>query len=112
MVLSPSGHHKKGPARFGIESTKETRSFYEAACEKAKSFLSEIDPDLTVSVQSVDVTLGNDAGNGYRTLALRFEHRTKPYLKWTMEIEESERYINDELEGVVRDIYNRKARGM
>jgi hypothetical protein len=79
--------------------------WYAKAREKVESFLSDIDPDLEVDIESSVVTPDDPGKSEYRTDALIFTHRTKPDLRWTMEIEESDDYIDNQLEGVIRKIY-------
>lgn len=112
LTLSAFGDREVVPATTRPEHAEAVFAYYKRAYEKATSFLSGIDPDLTVAIQTVHVNLDDGMQNGYQTPALRFAHKTKPYIRWTMEIEKSDKYIDTELEDIVRAIYNRKAKGM
>jgi hypothetical protein len=87
------------------ETSKE---YYEKACAKAQLFIKEIDPDLTVSVGQVVVRPARPDSQEYRTYALRFSHKTRATVSWTMEIEEDNAYIEKRLEEIVRQIYKNK----
>jgi hypothetical protein len=92
------------------EPRQESLGYYEKACAKVRTFIRGLDPDLTVSVGRALVEPERSHSPEYRTHVLRFAHRTKPHLRWTMEIEPDDKYIDETLEGVVRKIYSRKAR--
>ena len=78
---------------------------YRRAQEKVQSFLPTIDPELEVEVNFVTVTQDDKQLHDYETLVLNFTHRTRPDLRWTMEIEPTSEYVQNRLENVVRNIY-------
>lgn len=78
--------------------------WYNRAKAKAESFLREIDPSLRVEI--LPVTIRPRGKDAYHTLALGFASASDPRLNWTMEIESSDQYINEQLESVVRQIYH------
>ena len=78
--------------------------WYQKAKQKIESFLTELDPNLEVDV---DTTTGtpNQGDDQYTTFVLVFSHQTNSNLQWTMEVEEEEFYIENELEKIVKEIY-------
>ena len=78
--------------------------WYQRAKEKIESFLPALDPNLEVDVDTTTVT-PNQGGEEYKTFVLVFSHQTNSNLQWTMEVEEEDFYIQNELENIVRDIY-------
>ena len=78
--------------------------WYQKAKEKIDSFLAELDPNLEVDVDTTTVT-PNQGDDQYTTFVLVFSHQTNSNLQWTMEVEEEDFYIENELEKIVKDIY-------
>ena len=78
--------------------------WYQKAKEKIESFLPELDPNLEVDVDTTTVTL-NQGDREYTTFVLVFSHQSNSNLQWTMEVEEEDFYIENELEKIVKDIY-------
>ena len=62
------------------------------------------DGDLEVEVEETEIR-PNDGGNDYKTFALVFSHVSNPNLLWTMEVQPSDKFIDNELEEVVKRIY-------
>jgi hypothetical protein len=83
-----------------VESHKE---WYEKACGRLESFLQELDPDLSVEVQAS--IIHPTKGESHEGWDLRFRHATDQKLEWTMQIQESDDYIENRLEEVVKKIY-------
>lgn len=81
--------------------------WYRRAKTKIKGFLQDLDPTLRVSVESVTVTPPNSEQR-YDTWVLRFTSTSNPELNWTMEIEESDEYIETRFEATVRKIYQER----
>jgi len=80
--------------------------WYNKARVKAESFVLYIDPSLRVEV--VPATIRPKNKEPYSTLALGFSSSSDPRLNWTMEIELSDRYIDERLESLVRQIYQER----
>ena len=78
--------------------------WYQKAKQKIESFLPELDPNLEVDVDTTTVT-PNQGDDQYTTFVLVFSHQTNSNLQWTMEVEEEDFYIENELEKIVREIY-------
>ena len=78
--------------------------WYQKAKQKIESFLPELDPNLEVDVDTTTVTR-NQGDDQYTTFVLVFSHQTNSNLQWTMEVEEEDFYIENELEKIVREIY-------
>ena len=78
--------------------------WYQKAKQKIESFLPELDPNLEVDVDTTTVT-PNQGDDQYTTFVLVFSHQTNSNLQWTMEVEEEEFYIENELEKIVKEIY-------
>ena len=74
------------------------------AKQKIESFLPELDPNLEVDVDTTTVT-PNQGDDQYTTFVLVFSHQTNSNLQWTMEVEEEDFYIENELEKIVKEIY-------
>jgi hypothetical protein len=109
-LFSPAGH---GESPVQAERQElDSRAYYEKARAKVESFLPALDPNLMVSIATVNVAPNRADAHGYRTLALRFSHKNKPHIVWTMEIEKDDNYIDTQLEGIVKTIYERKAKSM
>lgn len=85
--------------------------WYIKAREKVESFLADIDPNLEVDIQRSIVTPDDPKKSEYSTDTLIFTHKTQPELRWTMEIEKSDNYINNRLEDIVRKVYERDVKG-
>ncbi|MDA0735294.1 MAG: hypothetical protein O2909_12090 [Chloroflexi bacterium] len=81
-----------------------TYHWYHKAQAQVKKFLPDLDPDLEVEVEETEITL-NDGGKDYKTFSLVFSHVSNPNLRWTMEIQENDGFIDNELESVIRRIY-------
>lgn len=64
----------------------------------------DLDPDLEVDVAETSIA-PYAGGDEYRTCALVFSHGSNPNLNWTMEIQESDEFVDNELELVVKRIY-------
>jgi len=79
-------------------------NWYQKAKQKIESFLPELDPSLEVDVDTTTVT-PNQGDDQYTTFVLVFSHQTNSNLQWTMEVEEEDFYIENELEKIVREIY-------
>ena len=47
----------------------------------------------------------NQGDDQYTTFVLVFSHQTNSNLQWTMEVEEEDFYIENELEKIVKEIY-------
>ena len=105
MNIEERGQVPAGPeASFeDVESGEEAAGAFEAARAKAESFITDIDPDLTVSVSSRRVEL--DSGKSYTGTVLMFQHTSDPDIRWSMDIGSEPDYIDTKLEGVVRKIY-------
>ena len=78
--------------------------WYQKAKQKIESFLPELDPNLEVDVDTTTVT-PNQGDDQYTTFVLVFSHQTNSNLQWTMEVEEEDFYIANELEKIVKEIY-------
>ena len=78
--------------------------WYQKAKQKIESFLTELDPNLEVDVDTTTVT-PNQGDDQYTTFVLVFSHQTNSNLQWTMEVEEEDFYIENELEKIVKEIY-------
>ena len=78
--------------------------WYQKAKQKIESFLPELDPNLEVDVDTTTVT-PNQGDDQYTTFVLVFSHKSNSNLQWTMEVEEEDFYIENELEKIVKDIY-------
>lgn len=78
------------------------------AREKAEEFLSRIDPDLEVDIQESIVTPDDKSKGEYQKTTLLFTHKSNPNIRWTMDIRNDDNWINNDLEGVVRKIYQRQ----
>ncbi len=81
--------------------------WYQRAKAKIDSFLHNLDPTLSVEVTLVEVVDARTS-RPYDTLSLRFISHTRPSLNWTMEIEKDPRYVEEDLERVVREIYSER----
>jgi len=79
-------------------------NWYQKAKQKIESFLPELDPSLEVDVDTTTVT-PNQGDDQYTTFVLVFSHQTNSNLQWTMEVEEEDFYIANELEKIVKEIY-------
>ena len=79
-------------------------NWYQKAKQKIESFLPELDPNLEVDVDTTTVT-PNQGDDQYTTFVLVFSHQTNSNLQWTMEVEEEDFYIANELEKIVKEIY-------
>jgi len=79
------------------------REWFERAKVKAESFLPRLDPNLHVEVKTVHVTTLDD--EEYDTLTLSFSHALNPDFKWTMEIEMTDEYLENDFEKAVRRSY-------
>jgi hypothetical protein len=86
----------------------ESRAYYEKACMVARAIAAELDPDLIVSVDTVTVEPDEPSMEEYQTYVLRFSHGKEHRLAWTMEIDGTDHYIDNELKEAVRSIYDRK----
>ena len=78
--------------------------WYQKAKQNIESFLPELDPNLEVDVDTTTVT-PNQGNDQYTTFVLVFSHQTNSNLQWTMEVEEEDFYIENELEKIVKEIY-------
>jgi hypothetical protein len=86
----------------------ETERWYVRAKEKVEKFLREVDPDLSVEIVHAGVMPDSEDGEPFETLALEFKSASDPDFGWTMGIQESQAYIDQKLEEVVRSIYAKK----
>jgi hypothetical protein len=80
--------------------------WFELAQDKVLSFLPELDMDLNVGVETR--TIYPYQGEPYEGIVLSFEHDTNPGLIWTMDIGLDRDYIENDLENVVRNIYQER----
>ena len=78
--------------------------WYHKAVEKISTFLPGLDPNLAVELDTTTVT-PNQGGEAYTTHVLVFSHSSNSNLQWTMEVEQDEDYIENQLEQVVTNIY-------
>ena len=78
--------------------------WYNKAKIKAESFLRDIDSSLRVEI--MPTTVRPKGKDPYHTLALGFASSSDSRVNWTMEIELSDEYIDQQLESVVRKIYH------
>jgi len=99
LVMSP---FEQGPNE---ETPSNDRVWYDKARAKAEGFLGSIDPELRVEVVPIRVT---ERSSQRETLSLRFYSSSNPTLNWTMEVETTDSYIENELEPVVRQIYHER----
>ena len=88
------------------ENILSDEEWYDTARAKVNSFIYRLDPHLRVGVESVTVQSGK---NQHDTLALSFESEKDSNMKWTMEISKNNDYIENKLENVVRNIYNKRS---
>ena len=86
-----------------IESTQEGQK----AVEKIETFLHKIDPNLVVSVEYLKGTLHSDPGNSEYRNVLLFQDAVKG-VKWTMDINEDEGYLEQGIEDSVRTVYEKE----
>ena len=91
-----------------VKKENSERYFYEKAREKAQSFISGLNPEIEVSIEDVEVNPDDKAKVPYRTLALKFSHRSDENLNWTIEIEPSDDYIKNKLQNAVEGVYRQK----
>jgi hypothetical protein len=82
-----------------------SRDFYDKAKVKVESILPDIDPALRIEIEQVTVTPSSPK-RPYSTLALRFTSSSHPEVTWTMELEETDDYIEHRLEPAIRKIYS------
>jgi hypothetical protein len=107
LIADPSGMFRR---EVGSErSLGSSRIYYEKARAKAETFIGALDPDLTVSVDEVLVEPEREGAQEYPARVLRFAHRKRAGLEWTMEIDESDEYIEHQFQAVVSMIYARKS---
>jgi|SRR3989344_2651149 len=85
------------------------REWFGRAKTKAESFLPRLDPNLHVEVKTVRVTTLDD--EEYDTLALSFSHALNPDFKWTMDIEMTDNYLENNFESAVRKAYMEQSLG-
>ena len=78
--------------------------WYHRAKQRVEEFLPDLDRELEIEVEETSITL-HEGGEEYQTFALIFSHASNPMLYWTMEVEPSEDFIDNQLEDVVRQIY-------
>ena len=89
------------------EDRDPMKFWYDKARAKVESFVTGLDPKLKVEVISGKIiTAGGEEKK--TTIILRFSHDTDPRLKWSMEINPNDDYIDNKLEGVVRNIYSKR----
>lgn len=79
-------------------------NWYHKAKGQAEKFLPDLDHSLEVEVEETSIS-PYDGGDEYKTYALVFSHGSNPNLNWTMEIQENDEFVADELEEVVKKIY-------
>jgi hypothetical protein len=79
-------------------------NWYHQAKVRAEKFLPDLDHNLEVDVEETSIT-PYDGGDTYQTYALVFSHGSNPNLNWTMEVQESDDFVENELEAVVKKIY-------
>ena len=81
-----------------------TYHWYHKAKARVEEFLPDLDGDLEVEVEETSIT-PSDGGDEYETFVLVFAHASNPNLRWTMEVEAKDDFIDRELEEVVKRIY-------
>ena len=78
--------------------------WYELAKQKVDTFLSLLDPELEVTVEQIGIK-PYDHDEEYESYVLLFAHPSNDMLHWSMEINPSLDFIDNELETTVRNIY-------
>ena len=78
--------------------------WYHKANLRVEQFLHDLDPALEVEVEETEIT-PSDGGDNYMTSVLVFSHGSNPNLNWTMEVQENDEFIENQLEQIVRKIY-------
>jgi len=73
---------------------------------KVTSFIGTIDSDLDVSAEKT--IIHPNKWESYEDTVLHFTHDKNPQIEWTMDVGHSEDYVENELEGVVRKIYEER----
>ena len=81
-----------------------TYHWYHQAKVRVEEFLPGLDSDLEVEVEETSIT-PSDGGDDYKTFVLVFSHGSNPNLRWTMEVQANEEFIDHELETVIKRIY-------
>ncbi len=81
-----------------------TYHWYHKAKARVEACLPDLDSDLEVEVEETSIT-PSDGGDDYQTFVLVFSHTTNTNLRWTMEVEAEDEFIDHELEEVVKKIY-------
>lgn len=115
MAMDSSQHNffRPGPAagsRGRVHAKGEGRSkmssfnWYHKAKVRAEKFLPGLDRNLEVDVEETSIS-PYDGGAEYQTYALVFSHESNPNLNWTMEVQENDDFVENELEAVVKKIY-------
>jgi hypothetical protein len=93
-----------------FERPLSEEEWYDTARAKIESFIHNIDPDLEVLV--TPTTIHQKGMEAYDTLSLSFKHKSDFTLRWTMEIQKNFNYIENDLENVVRKIYEERIKGV
>ncbi len=91
----------------GKEERNETY-WANKALHKALLFIPNLDETLKVSVENH--IIHPDEQEPHKGVVLHFSSEENPSIEWTMSIEQSEDYIENELEGVVKKIYAEKSK--
>ena len=81
--------------------------WYELAKQRVETFLALMDPELEVTVEQIGIKPYDD-GTEYESYVLLFSHPTNAMLHWSMEINPSLDFIDNELETTVRNIYKQR----
>ena len=81
-----------------------TYDWYHKAKARVEEFLPDLDSNLEVEVEETSIT-PSDGGDDYQTFVLVFSHGSNSNLRWTMEVEANDEFIDHELEEVVKKIY-------
>lgn len=92
--------YRKGEGRSKMSSF----NWYHKAKVRAEKFLPGLDGNLEVDVEETSIT-PYDGGAEYQTYALVFSHGSNRNLNWTMEVQENDDFVENELEAVVTKIY-------
>ncbi|MDO8513610.1 MAG: hypothetical protein Q7S37_03845 [bacterium] len=85
----------------------ERKKLLEIARQKASHVMARLNPDVEVTTDDVRVTTYEN--KQYNARVLRFKHKEIQSFGWTMEINFSLDYINNELPQVVEKIYNEQS---
>lgn len=93
--------------KFDSPENRGTKEIFAAAREKAEAIISNIDPDLKVSISEMIVSPTKE--DDRKAIVLFFEHTQNPSMRWTMDIEPSEEYLEKGLEEAIKKAYRHQA---